>query len=62
MKAGLDLGKGEVYLVTGSGGLNTMTSMTAKGARVLAEQLIACADTLDNATENGWLDAADEQD
>jgi hypothetical protein len=59
MKVGVDLETSEVYIAISSGGVTTSSSMNPKSARVLAAQLVASADVLDTATENGELDEPD---
>lgn len=57
MKVGLNLDSSKVRLeVSSGGGISTNVEMTANVARVLASQLIASAETLERAIEQGLID------
>ena len=59
MKAGVNIESEKVYIETNSNnassGLNTTVEMNTKAARILARQLIASADMLDDAASVGLL-------
>jgi len=56
MKVGLDVNKEEIFLEVGSNnGLSTTVNMTTRTARAVGGQLIANADALDTALEEGNL-------
>ena len=59
MKAGLDLRTNKVVLDLTNNGITFTADMTANAARMLAAQLVASAETLDQANENGWTEDAD---
>ena len=61
MKVGLNMETNKVRLeVTAGGGLITNMEMTAKYARFVAAQLIASAEALDTAHEDGLIEDDDD--